>query len=235
MNADWVDALRVVEAELSREKDSFALFGIFLPMEAGGQWDLVLAAPWARRDDRVVLEVIGDKIMRHLRTDILRLARFVVVETWHPGVQEINSRFDIEHGLVSFTNEETFGYMAERALIITSKDYWRFVKQLFPANAQFTFSAREGDLIVRVSWLLNDDPSRPWKRSKNVMISFTEESLALFERDNRRETELRLAAWLADQMKHHDPHHDAAEGEPPPTVRWRVTSTELQRPALAVV
>ena len=235
---EWVAALRSVEARLSKLKGEFALFAALLPAEATDQWDLVISAPWARRDDRRVLNLVSSELADSVNAnDALLLARIVVVEPWHADVQTINARIDVEHGFVSIANEEHFGYIAERGFVITSRDYWRFLKRFFPANADFVFFMRDGSLVIRISWKLNDDARRPNKRSRNIILTITEEALEdyLYVDDPVRvDAEEKLAAFVAARLKRFDPHHDEPAHVTPPRDRWRVTSDVFRRPSLAV-
>jgi len=233
---DWVTALRGIEERLSERKGEFALFAAFLPVESAGHWDLVISASWARRDDREVFRVITDEIKVSI-DDLLLLDRIVVVEPWHPDVQEINSRVDVEHGLVEITNQEHFGYVVERGYIFTSKDYLRFIKRIFPENADFKFFFEGGDLFVRISWLLNDDPLRRNKQSRNILLRIPEEVLAdyLYVDDpHRHEAERRLAEFVSERYKRFNPQHDAPRGKTPPREEWRVTTALFQRVTSAV-
>jgi hypothetical protein len=234
---DWVSALRGVEARISERKGQFALFAAFLPAEAADQWDLVVSAPWARRDDRAVLDLISDELAASVsENDVLLLARIVVVEPWHPDVQEINSRFDVEHGLVSVANEEHFGYLVERGFIITSKDYWLYIKRLFPADAQYAFFVRDGDLRIRVSWYLNDDSHRPHKPSKNIILAISEEALEDYlygDHPGRLEAQEKVAGFIAERLRGFDPKHDTPAHMTPPREQWSITTSLFRQPRLA--
>ncbi|MEO8383411.1 MAG: hypothetical protein ABI779_27390 [Acidobacteriota bacterium] len=231
-------ALQQVEASISSRKGGFALFAAFLPSDGLDQWDLVVSAPWARRDDRIALDIIRDELAAAGldERDAMLLGRIVVVETWHPDVQEINARVDVEHGLVSITNETHFGYVAERGYIMTSQDSWLFLKRVFP-QSDFAFYTRDGNLRIRISWHLGDDPSRPFRRSRNIILAITEEALdILFSEDPHRRTdaEQKLAAFVADRKKTFDPSHDAPASATPPREKWPVTPELFRRPAAAV-
>ena len=228
----WLNALRSVELTLSELKGSFALFAVFLPADSGDQWDLVISAPWARRDDRRVLHLVTEELSKNISPlDRLRLSRVVVVETWHPDVQKINSAINREHGLVETSNEEYFGYQAQRAYIITSRDCWSFIKQLFPSNADFVFSPHNGDLIVRISWHLNDEVTRRYKRSKNIVIRISREFLDDYlyvDNPRRLEAETRLTGYVVEQLKTFDPRHESPNYSTTPREEWHVT-TDLFR------
>lgn len=230
----WTTVLRDVEAKLASERGSFALFAAFLPEDSADQWDLVVSAPWARRDDRAILDLLTDRLSESLATwERLLLARIVVVETWHGDVQKINKRVQLEHGLLEVSNEEHFGYVAERGYIITSQDRWRFMKDLFPHDADFVFFSKDGDLFIRISWPL-PEPDRPFKRSKNIMLEISEEALDGYLNVGdplRNEAERRLAAIVSARLRGFDPQNTLSPHATPPREYWRVSPADLRRRA----
>lgn len=198
-------ALRDVEKRLSERKGEFALFALFLPAESANRWDLVISAPWARRDDRAVLELVSNEMAASLldRDDAV-VGRIVVVETWHPDVQEINARVDTEHDWFVIANEEHFGYVAERGFIITSKDYWRFIKDIFPPGTEFIFfrDPRKGDFGIRISRFYKDRDGR--SRRSRIILSIDEVSLddyLYIDAPRRTIAETRLAQYVKRQLE----------------------------------
>jgi hypothetical protein len=234
---DWVASLRGVEKRLAETKGDFALFALFLPSEGSDQWDLIVSAAWARRDDRTVLDLLNREVSATLtENNRFQLARIVIVEPWHVDVQLINKSIQVEHGLVPISNEEHFGYLVERGFVMTSRDYWGYIKRLFPRETDFVFFTRGGDLYARISWFLHDDPSRGHKKSRNIILAISQEALEdyLFIDDpSRYKAEQKLAAFVSERLKRFNPHHDTPEHGTPPREEWRVT-TDLFRPAIAV-
>jgi hypothetical protein len=234
----WIVALPDVEKALSKNKGEFALFACYLPAEYSDLWDLVVAAPWARRDERAAVDLIGKSIATKLSLEErLLISRIVVVEPSHPDVQRVNAMFDVEHKLVEIANEDHFGYLIQRGVIITSKDYWRFIKQLFPRHAEFVFFTRDWDLHIRVSWTLNDDPERPNKKSRNIILKISHEVLDdyLYVDDPRRhEAEQKLVDFVSSRLESFNPNHDTPRHMTTPREEWRVTTALFQRHAAAL-
>jgi hypothetical protein len=219
-----VNDVRSLENILSEEKGRFALFALFLPADSANQWDLIVSAPWAHIDDRETLDLLTTRLKESVDpSSRLLVARVVVVDPGNADVQKINSVRDVEHELIEVKNEEHFGYEVQQGYIITSKDYWSFIKRLFPRNADFDFYKRDGDLCIGVSWLLNDDPARPNKRSRGTVIRISREALDDYlyvdDHDPRRlKSQERLAGYIADRLRNFDPRHDR---------EWRVRTTDF--------
>jgi hypothetical protein len=79
-----------------------------------------------------------------------------------------------------------------------------------------------------VSWLLGDDPERPNKRSKTIVISVSHEAAQDYETaPNSADAGARLQRILAENFANFDPNHDTAKYEPPPVERWVIRSDML--------
>jgi hypothetical protein len=231
----FLNALRSLEKVLSEQKGHFALFAAFLPADSPNQWDLVVSAPWAHIDDRETLDLLTARLKETIDpADRLMLARVVVVDPGNSSVQEINTAHpDVEHALIEVSNEDHFGYETQRGYLITSRDYWSFIKRLFPKNSDFVFFARDGDLCIRVSWHLNDDPARPNKRSRNIIIRISREALDDYlyveDREERRlASREKLSAYVAEQLRKFDPRHDRSRHATPLTVEWYVKTSDFR-------
>jgi hypothetical protein len=231
----FLNALRILEKILSEQKGRFALFAVFLPADSPNQWDLVVSAPWAHIDDRKTLDILTARLRETIDpADRLMLARVVVVDPGNSSVQEINAGHpDIEHDLIDVSNEDHFGYETQRGYVITSRDYWAFIKRLFPKNSDFVFFGRDGDLCIRVSWHLNDDPSRPNKRSRNIIIRISREALDdyIYVEDREERTlgsRQKLSAYVAEQLRKFDPRNDHSRYATPRTVEWHVKTSDFR-------
>lgn len=224
-----INDLREVERAMSSEHGEFALFACFLPADAQDQWDLVVSAPWAPRNDRATLNKFVKAVdARMAPSERLLLSRIVIVEPSDPDVQTINSRFTVQHDLVEVRNEQYFGFLVDDGFIVTSTDYWRFVKQLFPRDAAFVFFREGGDLHIRVSWKLKSDPDRPNKSSRSIIIRISHEALDDYlyvDHPRRRLAERKLVAFLKSNLRSFNPEHSVPRGKTPPEVEWLVSTT----------
>ena len=112
-----------IEREISDEKGSFRLFGIFLREgQPNRAWDLVIAADWldtrTLEADRIFTKDIQSRLERE---EFLMFAMVQLLEPHQPFVQEMNREFNVEHGNLEFTDYDFNGMVFERAHIITSK------------------------------------------------------------------------------------------------------------------
>lgn len=115
------EKIRRVEEDISREKGSLNLFALFEREDVWDLWDVVISAPWARRD----LETYGylsDILKRHLTTEeLMRVARTVVLPASEEPVLSINEVYDVEHGEVEMSRPARFGLPVKFGYIITSR------------------------------------------------------------------------------------------------------------------
>jgi len=227
-----INDLKEIERAMSSEHGEFALFACFLPAGAQDQWDLIVSAAWAPRNDRATLDKFVKAVDGHMSpSERLSLSRIVIVEPSDRDVQTINSRFAIQHDLIEVRNEEYFGFSVEHGLIFTSNDYWRFVKQLFPSEAAFEFFRENGDLHIRVSWKLKSDPNRPNKRSRRIIIRIAEEALDDYlyvDNPRRGLAERKLVAFLKSNLRSFKPEHSLPWYKTPPHVEWFVSTTVFE-------
>lgn len=111
-----------IEEEIASEKGSFALFGLFLREDVHlKRWDLVISADWldtSLESQRAFIKSIQSQLERD---EFLSLAMVLILEPSHPFVEEMNSKFDVGHGHIEFTDYVFNGMVFERVHIITSK------------------------------------------------------------------------------------------------------------------
>ncbi|WP_083003185.1 hypothetical protein [Halomonas sp. GT] len=79
-----------------------------------------------------------------------------------------------------------------------------------------------------ISWNLNDDPERPNKKSKTIILNVSyevlEDILKLPE-DKQRQAMNQIEAHLRDNLKSFDTSHDTPYCTPVPSVTWVIDST----------
>ncbi len=100
------------------------------------------------------------------------------------------------------------------------------VTPLFPKGATIRRQPCTDGLCFSVSWKLRNDPSRPNKWSKRIMLVVLEETIEDYvdgDRTAQLATERRMADLVAAKLAGFDPNHDAARGWPEPEVEWVLT------------
>lgn len=70
---------REIEADVARERGAFSLFALFLPEDAYGKWDLIVAAPWIGDWNMPSLEYLSGKVTARLNPEELRSLSKVVI------------------------------------------------------------------------------------------------------------------------------------------------------------
>ncbi|MGX5173217.1 hypothetical protein ACUR5C_04210 [Aliikangiella sp. IMCC44653] len=98
---------------------------------------------------------------------------------------------------------------------------------LLPQQAELEIEYRNGDYHAKFCWLLNNDPSRPYKRSKKVHFIVKENALYDFANLSNKVECLHLKnleSYLAYKIARFNPDHDLPEGVASPVEVWEVDS-----------
>ena len=104
------------------------------------------------------------------------------------------------------------------------------IKAAMPADAEILMVPGIESLRVDVSWKLNDDPERPSKMSKTILICVSREALQDFARAsaaNQGDVYNRVLAFLSAKLAQFDPQHNAPRHESPPDEKWVISSVVL--------
>lgn len=119
---EFIDKLRSLEAEISRQKGPFSLFALFLREEAQNKWDLVASASWFWSDKKKTLDYLAKKLRSRLTSDeLLTLSRIVLIEEADPMLQALHQALQVEHTPTEVADCNLFGLQIKHAYIITSK------------------------------------------------------------------------------------------------------------------
>ncbi|TQV75156.1 hypothetical protein FLL45_09465 [Aliikangiella marina] len=101
------------------------------------------------------------------------------------------------------------------------------LKEVLPPGAEVEFDFQGDDFVASFCWLLNNDPKRPFKRSKRVEFVVSPEALEDFSNvGNKKEARLQmnLEMYLNHMLDEFEPDHQAPEGFAEPTEKWRIDS-----------
>jgi hypothetical protein len=119
---DIAEKLKEKEEEMSREKGRFLLFALFLREDAPDLWDLVVAAPWIKRDKAQALSYIASKVREALGPEQLtKLSRIVLIDEENPALDALQPTLHVEHGMLETQNTSFSGLPIKHAYIITSR------------------------------------------------------------------------------------------------------------------
>ena len=115
------EKLRLVEQEIAAEKGPLNLFAFLEREDLFERWDVVVSAPWAKFDIPT-LRYLDEAIKRHLKSsEMIYLARIVILEPGENPVLALNETYDVEHGRVELTHPSRFGLPVKYGYIITSR------------------------------------------------------------------------------------------------------------------
>jgi GH15 family glucan-1,4-alpha-glucosidase len=121
----FIEKLRSLENEISKEKGKFSLFALFLREDAADKWDLVVSAPWLMENQKEALDYLAKQLRDHLDDqELLSLSRIIFIDEGDPRseaiCQAIGRAIRIEHGIAEVKDSIFFGLEIKHAFIITS-------------------------------------------------------------------------------------------------------------------
>jgi hypothetical protein len=113
---------------------------------------------------------------------------------------------------------------------ISEKIISAVMKQM-PSNVQYSVTESEfSGALLYANWKLNNDPKRPNKASKTIVILLTRELLEDFPDypEQMQEDALkRIGSSIRSRLSTFDPEHTASRYQEPPVVRWEISTEEI--------
>lgn len=114
--------MRVLEAELSKQKGPFLLFALLLREDALDVWDILVSAPWIDMDRGAGLRLIVDRLSKMASpAEMSQISKVVIVDRYNPALKSLQAAFDVRNADIEVKNSEFFGFRISRAIIITSR------------------------------------------------------------------------------------------------------------------
>lgn len=111
-----------LERSLSSEKGEFELFALFLPEDSPGKWDLLISAPWIKREGSIEFREVAQKIQKTLsKEELLKLSRIILIDRKNPMLEAFNRTIHAEHAITEVKDSNFFGLPIKHAYIFTSK------------------------------------------------------------------------------------------------------------------
>jgi hypothetical protein len=93
------------------------------------------------------------------------------------------------------------------------------IKPIFPPGTEIRRGLGSNGLVLNVGWKLKNDPARPNKRSRRIILAISEEALEDYHSDSDARDK-RIASVIADRLKTFTPDHDTPYGQPEPEEVW---------------
>jgi hypothetical protein len=117
-----VHKFRKIESSLSKERGEFNLFALFLREDSANKWDLLVSADWIENNKSEALQVISQKIQKHLdKKELVDLSRIVLIKENNPALEAFHKAISVEHGNAEIQEGTFFGLNIKHAFIITSR------------------------------------------------------------------------------------------------------------------
>jgi len=96
--------------------------------------------------------------------------------------------------------------------------WFNLVSPLFPHNATLTSESTIDDFLVSASWLLNNDPNHPNKRSRTVVIEVPKDTINDYANksvERKIEDDKKLCKQVKEFIHLLNPNHDTTDGSAP--------------------
>lgn len=94
------------------------------------------------------------------------------------------------------------------------------IRPLFPNEAEFHHRPLSDGLVFSIAWKLKNDPTRPNKRSRRIILIVSEETLEDYNDGNRDAIEKWITNFITENLRLFDPNHDTTYGQPEPEEQW---------------
>lgn len=104
------------------------------------------------------------------------------------------------------------------------------IMKCMPKDAEKSQVQHGSCLALSIYWKLKNDPERPNKYSKTIVILIPKELIDDFPNypSNMQQSALtKLASYISNQLKAFDPNHNAPRYIQPPTEKWVITIEDL--------
>ena len=107
----------------------------------------------------------------------------------------------------------------------TINHFANLILSLFPEVKEAKPYSYIRDFKINLSWLLNNDPYRPNKRSKTIKITISEEQMDDYKNlslSEKKQTEIRLKKFIENKKSQLDANHNSPYGAVAPIEEWHV-------------
>lgn len=108
--------------------------------------------------------------------------------------------------------------------------WFGLISPLFPQNAELISSSASEDFKVFASWLLNNDPQQPDKRSRIIEVEVPPEAIELYQAKSMQRQasdDKKLVQQVQNFLGGFNPEHDSKPGEPAPEVKMLICQSVL--------
>ena len=119
--SDLFEKMRVIQAEVDRERGGILFFGLLKAADLPDQWDLVIVATWAQEDTLPDLRYLAEKIRAQLAPEeMLSLARIVLLGPDDAGLLAHAGAFSVRQGGVEAVHLPINELIVTHAYVIAS-------------------------------------------------------------------------------------------------------------------
>ncbi len=103
----------------------------------------------------------------------------------------------------------------------------QIMDSVFPAHAEIHINEQIESFQAGISWNLNNDPERPNKKSKTIILNISREVLEDLPNvppAKQEECFEKISSYLQQRLSDFDPEHSAPYGQPAPAETWVINT-----------
>jgi hypothetical protein len=129
---------RQIEADVVQERGEFSLFALFLPEDAHGKWDLIVAAPWIGDWNMPSLEYVSGKVTARLNPEeLLSLSKVVIIPFDVEEVRDLIKTYPVtpEEKPIEIRDRDFSSVPIARGFILTARPALAATATATPAAA----------------------------------------------------------------------------------------------------
>lgn len=108
--------------------------------------------------------------------------------------------------------------------------WFSLIAPLFPENAELLSSSASNDFKVFASWLLNNDPQQPDKRSRIIEVEVPPEAIEQYQAktsQRKASDDQKFVLQVQKFLSGFNPEHDSKPGERAPEVKMLICKSVL--------
>jgi len=108
--------------KIAARKGDFTLFGLFLPADALGTWDLVVAAPWLEEGNLKALRDFVALVKNSAGKRVFReLSRVKIIADDDPALENVLTAFEVDDGEFRIKKLKLFGRDIDEAIFLRAR------------------------------------------------------------------------------------------------------------------
>ena len=111
--------LKTLATDVVANRGDILFFALALRDKPMVDWDLLLAAPWAERNDRAIIAYVYEKMTDQLtQEELASIGRVIILDSHHPDIPYFSSLLRSTDEVIELANLEVLGVELDKLVII---------------------------------------------------------------------------------------------------------------------